>query len=591
MPPSASPSCSSCPTACSSARPPYSAARPRWSRSFDTCNRLAAAKCCLRALILAGLLGGGALAALAEDPLPAGGEPLPSDAELEAAGARIGTIVIQTREIFDLSDPKQNNWLFRAADRLHVRTRESAVRAQLLFRSGDPYSRHLLDETARNLRQNATFMREPEIMPVRYHDGLVDILVVTHDVWTLQPGIDYGRSGGTNTVSADVTDDNFLGYGKYIELGHGRNVDRSSTYAQWADPNVWGSRWQDSLLYEDNSDGRVWNVAANYPFYSLETRYDGGGTTGDSRSVVTRYDLGNPFDAYRFDWRVTDVYLGRALRIDESWTERLLLGFRHDQSQFSSAPSQTLRAPLPADRDLAYPYVRMQWLQNHYSTTRNLELLAFTEDVHLGLDAGAGLGWAAPAFGADRRAVLADAEIGYNWRFGPGHYLFLYGRLYSRFEYGRADDGMVSGNASYFLTTSARSKLLVHVFADAGHNLDADHYLEIGGDTGLRGYPLRYQNGAGRAQFTIEERLYTDWFLFQLVHVGGAAFLDVGRTWGASPLPAPQLGTLEDAGVGLRLGNARSSFGSVIHIDLATPLAANHSINRLQILVSTQQTF
>jgi hypothetical protein len=551
----------------------------------------------LRALFLAGLLcsAGHPLAAQASDaPLDADSaitESLPPDAQLEASGARIGDIQIQIKEIFDLDDPKENNWLFRAADHLHVRTRESAIRAQLLFRSGDPYSRRVLDETARNLRQNSSFMREPEIHPVRYHDGFVDLVVVTHDVWTLQPGINFGRSGGTNTGSIKVSDDNFLGYGKYIELGHSEDVDRSSSFAQWSDPNVWGSHWQDTLAYQDNSDGKVWNLGGSYPFFSLETRYDGGGSTGVSRSVVTRYSLGNPYDAYQFDWRVTDFYFGQALLIDGLWTERLLFGFRHDQSVFTPALNQTLLAPLPADRNLAYPYLRMQWVQNNYTTTRNLDLIAFTEDLHFGLDASVGLGWATPAFSADRKALLADAEIGYNWRLGPNSYLFVYSRLYSRFETERMDDRIVSGNVSYFLTTSERSKLLVHLWADAGHNLDADHYLQIGGDTGLRGYPLRYQNGDGRAQFTVEERLYTNWFLFQLVHVGGAAFFDMGRTWGSTPVPTPQLGLLKDAGVGLRLGNARSSFGSVIHIDLATPLNANSSISRLQFLVSTEQTF
>jgi hypothetical protein len=551
----------------------------------------------LRALFLAGLLcsAGHPLAAQASDaPLDADSaitESLPPDAQLEASGARIGDIQIQIKEIFDLDDPKENNWLFRTADHLHVRTRESAIRAQLLFRSGDPYSRRVLEETARNLRQNSSFMREPEIHPVRYHDGFVDLVVVTHDVWTLQPGINFGRSGGTNTGSIKVSDDNFLGYGKYIELGHSEDVDRSSSFAQWSDPNVWGSHWQDTLAYQDNSDGKVWNLGGSYPFFSLETRYDGGGSTGVSRSVVTRYSLGNPYDAYQFDWRVTDFYFGQALLIDGLWTERLLFGFRHDQSVFTPALNQTLLAPLPADRNLAYPYLRMQWVQNNYTTTRNLDLIAFTEDLHFGLDASVGLGWATPAFSADRKALLADAEIGYNWRLGPNSYLFVYSRLYSRFETERMDDRIVSGNVSYFLTTSERSKLLVHLWADAGHNLDADHYLQIGGDTGLRGYPLRYQNGDGRAQFTVEERLYTNWFLFQLVHVGGAAFFDMGRTWGSTPVPTPQLGLLKDAGVGLRLGNARSSFGSVIHIDLATPLNANSSISRLQFLVSTEQTF
>ena len=127
---------------------------------------------------------------------------LPSDAELEAAGARIGGIEIRTIQIFDLSDPKDDNWLFRTADHLHKGTRVSAIAAQLLFRRGDLYSRRLLEETARNIRLNSSFLREPVIRPIRYHDNVVDILVITHDVWTLQPGISFGRSGGATTPAS-----------------------------------------------------------------------------------------------------------------------------------------------------------------------------------------------------------------------------------------------------------------------------------------------------------------------------------------------------------------------------------------------------
>lgn len=523
--------------------------------------------------------------------VPPEAQTLPSDLELEAAGARIGLIEIQRRPIFDPDNPKENNWLFLLADRLHVPTRESAIRAQLLFKRGDRYSRRLLDETARNMRQNLDFMREPVIQPVRFQDGIVDIVVITNDVWTLQPQLNFGRSGGKNTASADFTDDNFLGFGKHVEFGHQESVDRRSNFLTWSDPNVWGTRWQDSLTVGDNSDGKLWNVAATLPFYSLETPYDGGGSLGDSHSVFTRYSLGNPYDTYQADRRVNDAFVGRALLIDEFWTERLLVGVRQDDSQFAPVPNKALLAPLPADRNLVYPYARMQWLQNDYETTRNLELIAFTEDLHFGLDGSVGLGWAAPFLGADRKALLADSELGYNWRFGSANLLFAYARVYTRFEYGRMDDAIASPNVSYYLTTSEHSRFLLHASADFGHNLDTDHYLEIGGDTGLRGYPLRYQNGENRAQITLEERVYTDWYLFQLLHVGGAVFFDSGRTWGEAPVATPQFGWLRDVGIGLRLGSGRSSFGSVIHVDLAAPLNATQSISKLQLLVTTERSF
>ncbi|HEY4973415.1 MAG TPA: hypothetical protein VII41_07395, partial [Steroidobacteraceae bacterium] len=164
-------------------------------------------------------------------------------------------------------------------------------------------------------------------------------------------------------------------------------------------------------------------------------------------------------------------------------------------------------------------------------------------------------------------------------------------RVASRFEDGALHDAIVTWTSSYYLRTSDHTRMLVRFSGDAGHDLDGDHTLQLGGDSGLRGYPLRYQNGNQRALVTLEERLYTNYYLFRLVNLGAAAFYDMGRTWGTTLVPTPQLGLLKDVGVGLRLGNARSSFGSVIHIDLALPLDRSGSISSLQFLVSTHQSF
>jgi hemolysin activation/secretion protein len=74
--------------------------------------------------------------------------------------------------------------------------------------------------------------------------------------------------------------------------------------------------------------------------------------------------------------------------------------------------------------------------------------------------------------------------------------------------------------------------------------------------------------------------------------VGGAIFFDAGRTWGEPPLAQPSLGTLKDAGFGLRIGNARSGLGNVIHVDVAFPFeTAGTTIRRAQFLVTTQRSF
>jgi outer membrane protein assembly factor BamA len=113
----------------------------------------------------------------------------------------------------------------------------------------------------------------------------------------------------------------------------------------------------------------------------------------------------------------------------------------------------------------------------------------------------------------------------------------------------------------------------------------------LGGDNGLRGYPLRYEAGTSRGLLTVEQRVFTDWYPFRLVRVGGALFTDVGRTWGSGVVGNSDPGLLSDAGFGIRLGNARSGLGNVLHIDFAFPLKNVPGNHPFQLLVQTMQSF
>jgi outer membrane protein assembly factor BamA len=521
------------------------------------------------------------------------GTKIPSDAQLLASRARIGRIQIDVVNVFDLSDPAENNWLYRVADRLHIPTRKAAIQALLLFRSGERYSPELIKETERNIRQNVGFLREPLIRPYRYHDGVVDIQVIVHDVWSLEPGISYSRYGGVNAWGFDFKDGNFLGTGKSFEVGHTETVDRRSDYFNWIDPNVIGTRWTDMVQYQKNSDGTVWGVALAYPFYSLETPLDGGIDAGNSHSVVTRYRLGDIYDYYDNDWRTGDVFFGDSLLINDRWTERLLLGWRVDDSEFYNAPGRQLLAPLPQNRNLSYPFARLQWTRNDYQTITNLNQIALTEDLHMGLDAQLGVGLSTPVFGGDRDSVIVDSELADAYALGTQQrqLVFWSARASARFEEGAMHDGIVNGSAQYYLVTTDHTRFFSSLTADVGHHLDGDHYFDLGGDDGLRGYPLRFQNGNQLALWTVEERVYTNWYPFSLFNVGAAAFYDMGRTWGSPLVATPDLGLLKDVGVGLRLGNARSSFGDVVHIDLAFPLDRYYHISGLQFLVTTEASY
>ena len=522
------------------------------------------------------------------------GAALPDDATLEAAGARIGTITVLTGEIFDVADPRENYAVYRLANRLHRNTRDGAVQANLLFRSGDRYQARLLRETERNLRQ-LDFLREPRVRPVAWHDGLVDVLVETHDVWTLQIGPSFARSGGRNEASLEVKDVNFFGFGKTLAVGYSKGVDRNSTYFEWRDPAVFLSHWKNAIHWANNSDGHDRSLQLYRPFYSLDVRHGGGLAVADGAGTDTRYWLGNEYDRYHHALRLFDVQAGWSTGLRSGHVLRLTGGWHSENDTFSpefsgTPPVNAARAPIPADRDLVYPYLQLEWLTDAFQTTRNREQIARTEDLQFGPTGFLRLGYAAPAFGADRHALVASGRAGNTWQLSGRQLLSTGAEFSGRLQDGRVVDLRSGLDVAWYWRSSRRTLSHVRVRGDSGRALDLDHYFLLGGDSGLRGYPLRYQQGSGRAQFTIEERVFTDWSIWRLFDVGGALFFDAGRTFGSNPIGAPQLGWLRDLGLGLRLGNNRSSLGNVIHIDLAAPLDGE-DIKRLQLLVGATATF
>jgi hemolysin activation/secretion protein len=173
----------------------------------------------------------------------------------------------------------------------------------------------------------------------------------------------------------------------------------------------------------------------------------------------------------------------------------------------------------------------------------------------------------------------------------PGESLFGSVSSSGRVETGTIRDGVLSAEARYYRRTSQSFKFFATVNGSVVKNLDAESQLLLGGDNGLRGYPLRYQAGTASALLTLEERYYTDWYPFRLFHVAGAVFFDMGRTWGTDVTGATSLGLLKDVGIGLRLGSSRSAFGNVLHLDLAFPLDGDSSISRVQFLVETKGHF
>ena len=521
---------------------------------------------------------------------PPGETPgIPSEAELEAAGALVGEILIDNQNIFNLEDPKDDVKLFRLADHLHGRTHKSIIRDQLLFRSGERYSRRLIDESERILRADSYFY-DAWIRPVRYHDGKVDLRVTTRDVWTLNPGFNFGRSGGTNSTGVQLQELNLLGTGVAVKVAHTKNIDRTESQLEVSDMHAFGTWTAVDVNYANLSDGRMHDLTLNHPFYALDTRWAAGLAGRNDQQTDHLYDRGQIIDQFQDRHQAVQVYGGWSRGLQNGWVRRWSSGVTYDEHVFAPVSTWTGVTAVPEDRRFLYPWLQFDLVQDDYLKLWNHDQIARTEDFHLGTTASVRVGWADAALGSSRSALMVQSSAGRGLRSGSST-LLLAGTLTGRLENGEPRNALLAGSVRYYVEQNEHWLFFTALEGTKGWRLDLENQILLGGDNGLRGYPLRYQDGTARALWTLEQRYFTDWYPFRLFRVGAAVFFDSGRTWGSAPLAAPSLGLLKDAGFGLRFGNARSGLGNVVHVDLAFPFNGDNSIQRVQFLVQTEQHF
>lgn len=520
---------------------------------------------------------------------------VPDAATLEARAARIGEISIQIGNVFDESDPTEDKKLFRLVNRLRRKTRKRVVRRDLLFESGDPFSRRVLDETERLLRSKS-YLFDAQIVPVEYRpeqdgkEGEVDLVVKTRDVWTLSGGASFSRSGGENSTRFHVEDTNFLGTGKELAVSRQSDVDRSRSEFKYRDFNLLGSRAQLELRLQENSDGYRRLVKLRRPFYALDTRRSMGLTLLTEERIDPLFDrgevvseFGHRIEQFSADW-------GFSKGLQDGFARRWSVGFSFLRDQFEQSGDRSPMEELPADRTLSYPWVGFDLVEDRFIEAVDLDKIARVEDLNLGSEISARVGWSSPAFGGDRDEALIGISASTGFHLGDGRLLLLAGEGGTRWSSEGFANAALSGSARYYRRNFGRHGFFAEFEAAAVENLDAEQQLLIGGDSGLRGYPLRFQSGDRRLLLSLEQRFYWKGELFKLARVGAAFFFDAGRAWFAGAPNEGTLGVLKDVGFGLRFVPTRSSGKAVFHVDVAFPLDAGGSIDSVQYLFTTKET-
>ncbi len=526
----------------------------------------------------------------ADDPDFVGSSKPTVAAETIPEGATIGRVVFERQNVFDLSNPKESNWLYALANRWHVVTRESLIRKQILIEEGDRYESRLVEESGRILRRNS-FLFDANVRPVAVNGNTVDVEVATRDVWSLVPDISFSRAGGENRIKLGVEDTNLLGRGQLIRLARTEDVDRESNSFEFADENITRRRWSLYVRAADNSDGYSNQLSISRPFVALDTPWSAGVTLFDDRRNTQLYRLGETAAEFRADRQYASAFGGWSTGLKGRWVRRFTGGVVYDDNRFSAAPNSTLPPAIPDDRKLVYPFIGFEVFEDRFEIDSNRNQIGRNEDFYIGTRLTASLGWANESFGADRDALIYSAVFSQGFGSLKTSALLIDLAASGRHENDRAANAVASVRARYYWHWARQRTFFVTLSGTAGDNLDLDNPVQLGGDTGLRGYPLRYQSGDSKLLFTMEQRFFTNWYPWRLFRVGGAVFADIGRSWGENPIGEPNLGWLRDVGFGLRLAPTRAATTKTVHIDIAFPLDGDSSIDSVQFLLEAKQSF
>lgn len=530
-----------------------------------------------------------------------GVEPAVTSGQIPKTPPVIEEIAVVVHPVFDESNPKENNFFFRLVNRLHIDTKKHVIEKDLTFKKGDVLDKHLLEESERRLRERRYFADATVAIqnaPEKAGNAGQSVQVDVHEVWTLIPKITYSNTGGNTHYGYGLHDSNFLGLGKTVKVEQSSSVDRTSNIIVYRDPNF-GNDKQLGLEYADNSDGKEQQFHFSSPFRSIRTPWTAGIDLLDFEREDTLYDAGE--EAWRFGHEGTNYSVFYGQRLDSSTddrTARWMLGWdsvKHDFFEVPTAANSYI-GELPANRDYNIAWFEYSYLHNRFIKTLNIQQINRTEDFNLGSQWRARIGRVMANSEPLDGSTLLELEYDKAFQFSPTQLLISEFSTSGFYSNQQSTQTVSKIDVSYHWQNFSRGQFYVTVNETYGKNLFADTPLELGGDTGLRGYPARFMAGDRSRLLTIEQRYFGETEWFSLFHLGAAIFYDEGKAWGNTNVPQTYQGTMRDVGIGLRISGTRTGgrddgAHNVGHIDLAFPLDGGPEIDKYQISVRIKTGF
>ncbi len=471
----------------------------------------------------------------------------------------IDTIAVLTGDVFQ-PEEVQLNPTYGAMNGLHIKTRPSVVRRELLFKQGEPYDSAKVAETRRNLNRLGLF-RAVQVDTVT-SGGRFVVVVQTLDVWTTGVGLNARSTGGTFTWSVTGSEANLLGTGNSIQMGYNHDVDRNFYSVGAGTRRLLGTGADGSLSYRKYSDGHSFGGTVTSPFRSFSDRssYSFSGVTTSAR--VLQFRDGRRFDSLHLEnQRVT-------VRVDFAPVARTSHYVRAGLiAQVRNERLARIRGPVPAlpDSVTAAVGVGLDVRQSRFKVVTHYNGFARDEDIDLGARLTGQVMAAPRAFGYQRNGVglWGSGQVGVPL---GDSFLRLVVRAGGLFTGVGLDSGGASGTFVTAIRVIPRQPTIFYLSGGILKNPAPGSEFDLGhSGSGPRAFGPHAYSGTRMLWGTIEHRVFLIDEVLSVFGVGFAAFLDYGGAWYGDE-PARKGGNV---GFGLRLGPTRATGTNLGRFDVA----------------------
>ena len=224
---------------------------------------------------------------------------------------------------FSFTDSTQiaNSWIEKTGNKLHLKSKEFAIKNLLIFKENKPLDSLKLIESKRLIRSQK-FIRDVEIN-AKHIEGSpdsVDVYITTLDYWSLVPEVAFSKS----KMKVQLNEQNYLGYGHQLKIGvKNRFSDgKLATNLLYTVPNIKNTYISTTVGHKNELDGFYKKYfSAIRPFYSPYTKWAAGIYLDEQFKEIlprTSTNLNNE----NFKYQSQDVWAGYSIHLFKGQSER-----------------------------------------------------------------------------------------------------------------------------------------------------------------------------------------------------------------------------------------------------------------------------